>query len=65
MMNSRRQVFALAGILTATALTGGVAVAGLTHHATHPVATPAKVQVVQAAPAAPGIAFGHKSEGVE
>ena len=39
-MNSRRQVFALAGILTATALTGGVAVAGLTHAATHPAAPP-------------------------
>jgi hypothetical protein len=65
MMNSRRQVFALAGILTATALTGGVAVAGLTHHATHPVVTPAKVQVVQAPPTAPAIAFGHESEEVD
>jgi hypothetical protein len=64
MMNSRRQVFALAGILTATALTGGVAVAGLTHHAAHPVATPAKVQVVQA-PTAPAIAFGHEQGEVD
>ena len=51
-MNGRRKVFALAGILTATALTGGVAVAGLAHNATQPAAPPAKVQLVQA-PAAP------------
>jgi hypothetical protein len=58
-MNSRRQVFALAGILTATALTGGVAVAGLTHAATHPAAPPPKVHVVQA-PTAPVIPIGHE-----
>ena len=58
-MSNRRQVFALAGILTTTALTGGVAVAGLTHTATHPAALPAKVTVIQA-PTAPLIPIGHE-----
>jgi hypothetical protein len=33
-MNSRRQAFALAAALTATALTSAVALAGFTHHPT-------------------------------
>jgi hypothetical protein len=63
-MNNRRQIFALAGILTATALTGGVAVAGLTHQAAHPAATPAKAQVVQL-PIAPAPSLGHEPEEVD
>ena len=35
-MNSRRHAFALAGALTATALTSAVAVAGFSHHPTGP-----------------------------
>jgi hypothetical protein len=47
-MNSRRHAFALAGVLTATALTGALAVAGISNHqAASP--TRAKAQVVQIA----------------
>jgi len=63
-MNSRRQVFALAGILTLTALTGGVAVAGMVHGASHTAVTPAKVQVIHA-PTAPLIPFGHEPGEVD
>jgi hypothetical protein len=49
-MNTRRHAFALAGVLTATALTGAVAIAGFSHH---PTATPSTPQpaLVQVAPA--------------
>jgi hypothetical protein len=63
-MQSRRQVFALAGMLTATALTGGVAAAGLTHHPAHRATVPAKVQVVPPT-VAPAIAIGRELEGVD
>jgi hypothetical protein len=48
-MNTRRHAFALAGVLTATALTGAVAIAGFSNHST---ATPTIPQtaVVQVAP---------------
>jgi hypothetical protein len=62
-MNSRHQVFALASVLTATALTGGVAIAGLTHTSAHP-APPAKSQVVQP-PAAPAFPAGHEPGEVD
>ena len=53
-MPSRRELFALAAVLTATALTGAAAIAGLTRKAA-PVrpATPTVSQVVGQAPAAP------------
>ena len=40
-MNTRRHAFALAGVLTATALTGAVAIAGFSHR---PSATPSTPQ---------------------
>jgi hypothetical protein len=60
-MNSRRRTFALAGVLTATALTGCIAIAGLTHSAPHPVAAPqpAQVQVIRT-PAAHTIPIEHE-----
>ncbi len=54
-MNTRRHAFALAGVLTATALTGAIAVAGLTHHpsSSTPPATPVVQLASQQAPQAP------------
>jgi hypothetical protein len=53
-MITRGHAFALAGILTATALTGAVAIAGFSHHlSTNPsTPQPAVVQVVPS-PASP------------
>ncbi len=53
-MPSRRELFALAAVLAATAVTGAAAIAGLTRKAA-PVqpSTPTVSQVVGQAPAAP------------
>ena len=48
-MNTRRHAFALAGVLTATALTGAVAIAGFSRHPTATPTTP-KAALVQVAP---------------
>lgn len=49
-MNTRRNALALAGILTATVLTGAFAAAGIVHHPA--AATPAPVVQVSSQPAA-------------
>ena len=47
-MNDRRKVLALAGVLSATVLTGGAAILGMTHASTPAAAAPAAfVQPVQ------------------
>jgi hypothetical protein len=48
-MNTRRHAFALAGVLTATALTGAVAIAGFSHHPSATTSSPPPA-VVQVAP---------------
>ena len=63
-MNSPRQIFALAGILTATAITGGVAVAGLTHSA-QPAAAPRANAPVLQAPTAPASPVAHELQEVD
>jgi hypothetical protein len=50
-MISRRNAFALAAVLAATAVTGGVAVTGLARGTTHPAPAPVVQPVVQ--PTAP------------
>ena len=53
-MNTRRHAFALAGVLTATALTGAVALAGFSHHSAATPTTPqAAVVQVASLPASP------------
>jgi hypothetical protein len=49
-MNSRRNALALAGILTATVLTGGFAAAGIVHHPA--AARPAPIVQIAPRPAA-------------
>jgi hypothetical protein len=51
-MHTRRHAFALAGLLTATALTGAVAIAGFSHRSAATRTQPAVVQVTPS-PAAP------------
>jgi hypothetical protein len=52
LVNDKRKVLALAGVLAATVLTGGAAILGMTHASTHAAAAPAAVvQPVQ--PSAP------------
>ena len=53
-MHTRRHAFALAGLLTATALTGAVAIAGFSHRsAATPTRTQLAVAQVTPSPAAP------------
>ena len=52
-MLTRRQGLALAGVLTATALTGGIAVAGLAHGSHHQAAGTPAVRIVQPSNTAP------------
>ena len=49
-MNAKRPMLGLAAVLAATVITGGVAIAGLTHR---PAPAPTPVAVVQPAPATP------------
>lgn len=51
---SRREVFALAGVLAATALTAGAAIAGLTRSPSPPPAlTPTVNQIITPSPVVP------------
>jgi hypothetical protein len=50
-MNAGRKALALAAVLTATALTGGAAIVGITHQAT--VAAPVPALAQQATPFSP------------
>jgi hypothetical protein len=52
-MTSRRTAFALAAVLAATAVTGGVAVSGLARSAQHPASPPAAPVVQSITPAPP------------
>lgn len=56
-MTSRRTAFALAAVLAATAVTGGVAVSGLARSAQHPASpslpTPVVQSITPAQPAPP------------
>ena len=52
-MLTRRQGLALAGLLTATVLTGGIAIAGFAHGGRASTATTPQVQIVQQSPPAP------------
>ncbi|HET7745196.1 MAG TPA: hypothetical protein VFK76_10690 [Gaiellaceae bacterium] len=54
-MNTRRQAFALAGVLTATVLTAAAAFAGISHRPTaqHQPTSTQVAQVAQVAPQSP------------
>jgi hypothetical protein len=43
LVNDKRKALALAGVLTATVLTGGAAILGMTHSSTPAAAAPAAV----------------------